>query len=112
MVVTKADEATSYLSVACKSCYARVTQAELNGPGYQRIEGELLTAILYNAAQKEYLKQEHIPIRFVGVKDPDTKTYSLEYSTNIPVRYLIPKLHKQFRHLKILQRAAVQPLKE
>ena len=34
VVVTKVNKAAHCLSVMCKDCYARVTTAELSGPGY------------------------------------------------------------------------------
>ena len=40
VVITRVDKAANCLCVMCKACYKRVAMAELNGPAYERVEGE------------------------------------------------------------------------
>ena len=42
VVITRVDKAADCLCVMCKACYKRVAMAELNGPAYERVEGESL----------------------------------------------------------------------
>ena len=72
--------------------------AELNGPAYERVEGESLEVIMKDITerqQKKYLKLEYLPIPRVNVKIPNSNELSLESTKKQPVRYLMPKLHKQ-----------------
>ena len=46
VVITRVDKAADCLCVMCKACYKRVAMAELNGPAYERVEGESLEIIL------------------------------------------------------------------
>lgn len=41
LVFTKVDKAANCVGIMCKHCYARLATAELEGPGYDKIEGEL-----------------------------------------------------------------------
>ena len=84
--------------VMWKACYKRVAMAELNGPAYERVEGESLEVIMKDITerqQKKYLKLEYLPIPRVNVKIPNSNELSLESTKKQPVRYLMPKLHKQ-----------------
>ena len=86
----------------CKACYARVTTAELSGPGYTRVESELLSDLIEKITTRQitYLLKEHLPVLMVimiKIQDPQNPhkhKYVKRYSTQIPVRYLMPKLHK------------------
>ena len=71
--------------------------AELNGPAYERVEGESLEIIMedINERHLKYLKLEYLPIQRVNVKIPNSDNHSLEKTKKQPVRYLMPKLHKQ-----------------
>ena len=74
-----------------------VAMAELNGPAYQRV-GESLELIMEDIIterQLKYLKLEYLPIPRVNVKNANSNEYSLEPTKKQPVRYLMPKLHKQ-----------------
>ena len=46
VVTTRLDKAANCLCVMCKACYKRVAMAELNGPAYERVEGESLEVIM------------------------------------------------------------------
>ena len=101
VVITKVDKAANCLSVMCKACYARVTTGELSGPGYTRVESELFPDLIEKITTRQitYLLKEHLPIPMVMVKiqhpqNPHKHKYVKIYSTQIPVRYLMPKLHK------------------
>ena len=98
VVITKVDKAANCLSVMSKACYAGVTVAELSGPAYKRIDGESLTEILQQITtrQLDYLRSAYLPIPLISVKDPDPdpRKYTLEQLTNIPVIYIMPKLHR------------------
>ena len=100
-VITKVDQAANCLSVMCKACYARVTTSELSGPGYTPVESEVFPDLIDKITTKQitYLLKEHLPIPMVMVKiqdpqNPHKHKYVKRYSTQIPVRYLMPKLHK------------------
>ena len=104
------------IAFICKACYARVTVAELSGPGYKRIEWESLNEILQQITrQLDFLTSEHLPIPLISVKnpDPDSRQYTSEQWTNIPVTYLImPKLHGEIPAFRGSQRVVAQPPKE
>ena len=46
VVITRVDKAANCLCLMCKACYKRVAMAELNGPAYERVEGESLEVIM------------------------------------------------------------------
>ena len=64
VVITRVDKAANCLSIMCKACYVRVAEAELNGPEYTKVNGESLEAIMDTIVlrQKQFLKEEHLPI--------------------------------------------------
>ena len=101
VVITKVDKAANCLSVMCKTCYARVTTAKLSGPGYTRVDSQLFPDLTEKITTRQitYLLKKHLPIPIVMVKiqdpqNPDKHKYVKEYSKRLPVRYLMPKLHK------------------
>ena len=94
-------KAANCLSAMCKACYATVTTAELSGPEYTRVENELVPDLTEKITTRQitYLLKEHspIPIVMVNIQDPQNPLkhkYVKKYSTQVPVRYLMPKLHK------------------
>ena len=58
VVITKVDKAANCLSVLCKACYARVSTAELSGPGYKRVESELFPDLRENYDEANYIFAE------------------------------------------------------
>ena len=42
VVSTRVDKAANCLRVMRKACYKRVAMAQLNGPAYERVEGQSL----------------------------------------------------------------------
>ena len=107
VVITTVDKAANCLSVMCNACYARVTTAELSGPGYTRVESELFPDLIEKIPTRQitYLLKEHLPIPMDMVKiidphNPHKHNYVKRYSTQIPVGYLMPKLHKAIPALR------------
>ena len=101
MVITKVDKTTNCLSVMWKACSVRVAAAELSGPGYTRVESEMFPDLIENITTRQitYLLKGHLPIPIVMVRiqdaqNPHKHKYVKKYSTQKPVRYLMPKLHK------------------
>ena len=71
---------------------------ELDSPGYERVEGETLENIMEGVSkrQQEYLNSERLPTpREYKTKDGNDKESILLFSSKLPVRYLMPKLHKE-----------------
>ncbi|MEP3682182.1 MAG: hypothetical protein ABJM98_05430, partial [Ekhidna sp.] len=80
----------------CKSCYTRVATAELNGPGYERVEGDSLSEMTsITERQLKFLTSEYLPVPKVHFKHPESGKISLQPTSKLPVRYLMPKLHKE-----------------
>ena len=51
--------------------------AELNGPSYERVEGESLEIIMEDISERQlkYLKLEYLPIPRVNVKNTNSNEY-------------------------------------
>ena len=45
LVITRVDKAANCLCIICKACYVQLAKAEMEGPGYSRVEGEDLVSI-------------------------------------------------------------------
>ena len=63
VVITRVDKAAYCLRVLCKACYKKIAMAELNGPAYERVQGESLQIIEdITERQLKYLKLEYLTI--------------------------------------------------
>ena len=79
----------------CKADYKRVVMQELDTPGYKRVEGDNLETIMDNIIerQQEYLDKECLPTPNACVVLYGSDKI-LKKSNKLPVRYLMPKLHR------------------
>ena len=78
--ITRVDKAANFLCVMSKACSKNVAMAELNGPAYERVEGESLEILMEDITERQlkYLKLEYLPIPRVNVKIPNSDEHSLE----------------------------------
>ena len=64
LVITRVDKAAKCLCIICKACYVQLAKAEMEGPGYSRVEGEDFVSIksVIVKRQWDFLRQEFLPI--------------------------------------------------
>ena len=88
--------------------------AELNGPAYERVEGESLELIMEDITERQlkYLKLEYLPIPRVNVKNENSDEYSLEPTKNNRYGILCPNYTNNSRHSEALQHVVGRPPKE
>lgn len=97
VVITRVDKASKCLTIICKACYKRLSKDELNSPGYSEVQGESLESTTVEIVQRQttFLEPEHLPVPKVSITDPETEEESIVNTKKQPVRYLMPKLHKE-----------------
>ena len=95
MVFSRVDKAANCICIICKACYVRLATDELKGPGYQRLEGELI-AVQRDIVDRqwEFLETEKLPITPVKYRDEEDEIQYKD-TEKLPTRYLTPKLHKK-----------------
>lgn len=95
LVFSRVDKAANCICIMCKACYVRLATDELEGPGYQRLEGELI-AVQRDIVDRqwEFFETEKLPITQVKYRDEEDEIQYKD-TEKLPTRYLTPKLHKK-----------------
>ena len=98
LVITRVDKAANCLCIICKACYVQLSKAEMESPGYSRVEGEDLVSIKSVIVKRQwnFLRQEFLPIPQIRSKRSDGNPLQivLAPTDRLPVRYITVKLHK------------------
>ena len=118
VVITEVEKAANCLSVMCEACYARVTTAELSGPGYTRVDSEMFPDLIEKITTRQitYLLKEHLPIPMIMVKIQDPKIHiNTSMSKGTLRRYrldiLCSNYTKRSQLSRVSQRVVAQPQK-
>ena len=69
LVITRVDKAANCLCIICKACYVQLAKAEMEGPGYSRVEGDLVSikSVIVKRQWNFYDRNFYPSLKYVNV---------------------------------------------